>query len=191
VVRSLIPQYLAASAILMGPLFARKIRQVGHSGGIAGETGYHLALAGLLLVILANLASLLLSMNSSSGHVASSRLVVEIAAIALGLGAYLLGIFLLYRDIPFARAVTGWASRLLLAFLPLAIPVAFMLPFISSLWPISTLYGIPLLWVLPHELSLSIGVVWLALSVWVVTQDERSERFAAAVGKASEAPPLG
>jgi hypothetical protein len=190
VARSLIPQYLATCAILLGPLFAWKIRQAGRSGGFAGEAGYHLALAGLLLVILANLFGLMLMGNSPSDYLASSIRDVQMAAIILGLGVYLLGIFFLYRDIPFAPTASGWAARLLLPLLPLAIPVTFMLPFITWRWPVSKLYGIPLLWVLPHELSLSIGLVWLALSVWVVTQGAESARTTAALGKASEALPL-
>jgi hypothetical protein len=43
-----------------------------------------------------------------------------------------------------------------------------MLPFITWKWPVSSLYGIPLLWVLPQAVSLALGLVWLGLSTWVV-----------------------
>ena len=52
----------------------------------------------------------------------------------------------------------------------MGIPIALVLPFITWRWPVSNLYGIPLLWVLPHAVSLSLGLVWLGLSVWVVTR---------------------
>ena len=179
VARSLIPQYLAGGAILLGPLFAWKIRQAGLSGGRFGRLSYHLALDGLLLVILANLVGLMQVMESSSASSANSNRSVLMPAILLGLGFYLVGLFFLYRDIRSARSAAGWAKRLLLTILPLAIPVTFMLPFITWKWPVSDLYGIPLLWVLPHTLSLSIGLVWLALSVWVVTQAQAAGPTAA------------
>jgi hypothetical protein len=187
VARSLIPQYLAASAILMGLLFAWKIRQAGRSGGLAGRVGYHLALAGLLLIILANLAGLMWGMDTPSERIISSSLNALVVMIVLGLGVYLLGIFFLYRDTPFNWTALGWASRLLLASLPLAIPVTFMLPFITWKRPLSDLYGIPLLWVLPHTLSLSIGLVWLALSVWVVVYGAEAARPTTALGNLGSA----
>ena len=199
VARNLIPQYLVIGAILVGPLFAWKIRQAGRSAGRAGRVSYHLALAGLLLVILANLASLILGTEPSSGRLASSSRSALVTAIVLGLGVYLLSLsfnlFYLFRDIPHSRTVPGWASpgwpvRILLVLLPLAIPLTFMLPFITWKWPVHDLYGTPLLWELPHTQSLSIGVVWLALSVWVVTQGAEAARPTAAVGEASEAPLL-
>ncbi len=160
VARSLIPQYLATSAILLGPLFAWKFRQAGRSGGRGGIIAYHLALAGLLLVIMANLASLMLTMQVDSPSLASNSMA---PVIVLGLGAYLVGVIWLYRYEPFSRTASGWAERILLTLLPLGIPVAFMLPFITWRWPVSNLYGIPLLWVLPHAVSLSLGLVWLGL----------------------------
>lgn len=33
----------------------------------------------------------------------------------------------------------------------------------------SNLSGIPLLWVLPHAVSLTAGMPWLVLSAWVTT----------------------
>jgi hypothetical protein len=185
VARSLVPQYLAMSAILLGPLFARKIRQIGRSGGRAGEVGYHLALAGLLLVILANLAGV--ALLPPSGRISASIRTAQTIGILLGLGAYLVGLFLLYSDTPFGRTAPEWVWRLLLVLLPLAIPVTFVLPFITDKWPLSDLYGIPLLWRVPHSVSLSIGLVWLGLSVWVVTQGLEAPRSTLAVRGASDA----
>jgi hypothetical protein len=168
VVRSLIPQYLATSAILLGPLFAWRFRQAGLAGGRSGKIAYHLALAGLLLVIMANLGSLMLTMQADSpGSSASDPM---LPFLILGLGAYLVGVIWLYRYEPFPKTAAGWAESILLPFLPLGIPIMFIMPFITWKWPVSDLYGIPLLWVLPHAVSLSLGLVWLGLSVWVVTR---------------------
>jgi hypothetical protein len=170
VARSLIPQYLATSGILLGPLFAWRFRQVGRSGGWSGKVAYHLALAGLLLVIMANLASLMLTLQVDSPGIASSPGNSMAPTILLGMGIYLVGVIWLYGSEPFSRRASAWAERALLLLLPLAIPIAFMLTFITWKWPVSNLYGIPLLWVLPHEISLSLGLVWLVLSAWVIAR---------------------
>ncbi len=167
VARSLLPQYIATGAILLGPLFAWRFRQEGRSAGRGGVIAYHLALAGLLLVIMANLAGLSLQMMADRPGSAGSSMA---PLILLGLGLYLVGIVWLYRYRTFPRTASGWAEGILLPLLPLGIPIALMLPFITWRWPVSNLYGIPLLWVLPHTLSLSLGLAWLGLSAWVITR---------------------
>ncbi len=168
--RSLIPQYLATSAILLGLLFAWKLRQIGRSSGRIGWFGYHLALAGLLLVILANVANLMLTTDSSMTSLASSMRGILEVSIAVGLGGYLLGVVFTYREAWFRPGIGGWVERLLMLILPLAIPVAFALPFITWTTPVSSLYGIPLLWAVPHEVSLAVGVGWMGVAVWVIVK---------------------
>ena len=177
VARSLFPQYLATSAILLGPLYAWKFRQVGLAGGRAGRIAYHLALAGLLLIILANLAGLMLTLRISTASLARTAGSSIAPAIFLGMAVYLASAIWLYRSEPYSMTTSGWAERVLLLLLPLAIPLAFMLTFISWKWPVSSLYGIPLLWELPHAVSLSLGLVWLGLSAWVVTAKKDSAEY--------------
>jgi hypothetical protein len=167
VMRSFIPQYLATCAILLGPLFAWRFRQAGRSAGHGGKIAYHLGLAGLLVVIMANLAGLSLTMQINAPSQISNKMA---PLVVLGLGAYLAGVAWLYRYWTVPKTVSGWAEGIMLPLLPLGIPVALMLPFITWKWPVSNLYGIPLLWELPHAVSLSIGLVWLGLSVWVITR---------------------
>lgn len=165
--RSLIPQYVATGAILLGPLFAWRFRQEGRLGGQGGVIAYHLALSGLLLVIMANLAGLTRSLQARSAQQVGSSLG---PLVWLGLGIYLLGIAGLYRSWTFRRTAGAWVQAILLPLLPLGIPLALTLPFITWRWPVSKLYGIPQVWALPHGVSLSLGLVWLGLSVWVITQ---------------------
>jgi len=183
--RSLIPQYRGTSAIVLGPMFAWKFRQAGLSAGRAGKIAYHLALAGLLLVFMANLAGLSLTMEVDAPSLVSNSMA---PLIILGLGAYLVGVIWLYRYRTFPRTASGVAEGILLALLPLGIPIALMLPFITWKWPVSNLYGIPLLWVLPHAVSLSLGLVWLVVSAWVVARDGGFSTPATSTEKASEAP---
>jgi len=185
VLRSLIPQYLATGAILLGPLFAWKFRQVGQSVGRGGKIAYHLTLAGLLLVIMGNLAGLVRTLQVDSPSLASNALS---PLILLGLGIYLVGVLCLYRYGTMPRTASGWAEVILLPLLPLGIPIALMLPFITWKWPVSNLYGMPLLWVLPHAVSLSLGLVWLVVSAWVVARDGGFSTPATSTEKASEAP---
>jgi hypothetical protein len=172
VARSLVPQYLATSAVLLGPLFAWKIRQVGRAGGQSGKIAYHLALAGLLLVIMANLAGLLRTMQTSLPYNAGSASTSPELALMVGLVAYLLGVIWLYTYRQLPRTVSGWVALILLTLLPLAIPMVLLLTYLSWRWPVTSMYGNPLVWQLPHGVSLSLGVVWLVLSVWVITRGE-------------------
>jgi hypothetical protein len=168
VARSLIPQYLATCAILLGPLFAWRFRQAGRLAGRGGVIAYHLLLAGLLLVILANLAGLSLMMQADNPASKASNAMAP--WIWLGLALYLVGVVWLYWYRTFPRTASAWTEAVLLPLLPLGIPIALVLPFITWKWPVSNLYGIPLLWAFPHAASLSLGLAWLGLSVWVITR---------------------
>jgi hypothetical protein len=52
----------------------------------------------------------------------------------------------------------------------MALPLTFALPFITSTSPVSYVYGVALLWDLPQSLVLGAGLVWLALTAWLVTR---------------------
>jgi hypothetical protein len=174
VLRSLLPQYLAMAAILLGPLFAVKLRQLGHSGGKKSRVGYHLALGSLLWLILANLFNLAKELSNGFALFSAVSDSLVNAGMIVGMLVYLAGIALLYWDEESENVEPGWVQSILLALLPLAIPLLLALPFITNLRPVSNLYGIPLLWVLPHAASLALGLLWLGLSLWVVTQEPRA-----------------
>jgi hypothetical protein len=186
VARSLIPQYLATSAILLGPLFAWKFRQAGLASGRGGKIAYHLVLAGLLLVIMANLAGLMRTLQVDSPDSTASNALAPV--IQQGKGTYLVGVFWLYRLTSFSRTAAGVAEGILLPLLPLGIPVMLMLPFITWKWPVSNLYGIPLLWALPQAVSLGLGLVWLGLSTWVVRRGGEAQTSPNAGARQASAP---
>jgi hypothetical protein len=188
VLRSLIPQYLATSAILLGPLFAWMFRQEGLASGRVGKFSYHLVLAGLFLVIIANLAGLMVGLEYSSTTSMLFSKNVLVMEIILGLASYGFGIYLLYKDSRQFGDAYSFAERLLLIVLPLALPIALVLPFFSWRISISRLYGIPLLWKLPHDLAYTLGVIWLLLSVWLITRKREDPTLLASLVDSPEAP---
>lgn len=187
VLRSLIPQYLATSAILVGPFFAWIFRHDGMAQGKVARIGYHLASGGLLLIIIANLAGLMIGMDRTFRQSVFLTNRVLGSEIILGIIIYIIGLFMLYRGAQFASGVHAWFVRLLLVVLPLAIPIALILPLFSWTVSVSDLYGIPQLWRLPHDLVYLLGVVWLLLSAWLITRNFEYPISEAPSAKTSEA----
>ncbi len=171
VVKRFIPQYLAACSILFGPLFARMFRRAGRHSGVAGAIGYHLALLGVLVLIAANLLALMFGLGGYSDF-AVGRTYQRLGwLIYLGLGGYGVGLLLLYRAAKRYGLLPNVVDVVLMAMLPMAIPLTFVLPFIGSTQPVSPLYGVPMLWVIPEPLILVFGVIWLLLCAWLVNRE--------------------
>lgn len=170
VVKSFIPQFLVVCSITLGPLFAWMFRKIGRRSGTFGKIGYHLALLGLLLLIAINLLGLMIgttNMPSPIMDLTYTRLgwLVYSAFIV-----YVVGLIMFYVTAWLSGVLTDVLEIVLLGLLPMAIPLLFVLPFITWKWPVSRLYGIPTLWVIPDEVSLAAGIVWLLLSSWLVTR---------------------
>ncbi len=170
VVKSFIPQYLAACSILLGPLFARMFRETGRRSGTAGKIGYHLALLGLLLIIAVNLLGLMIGTTDAPGYAVGLTYTRLGWLIYSALVVYIAGLLLLYLAAWRSGVLPGVVEMVLLALLPMAIPLMFVLPFITWKWPVSRLYGVPALWVIPETMILAAGLIWLLLSSWLVTR---------------------
>jgi hypothetical protein len=170
VLRSFIPQYLVAGGIILGPQLAYMFHETGRRSGVSGKVGYHLALLGLLVIMAANLAGL---MRGTSGYPSGYKWLTYTALerwIYASLGAYILGLAMLYWGAWRSGALPDLVETVLLAILPVALPLTFALPFITSTSPVSYVYGVALLWDLPQSLVLGAGLVWLALTAWLVTR---------------------
>jgi hypothetical protein len=167
VVKSFIPQYLATCAILLGPLLAVKFRRLGRCSGTAGKIGYHLALLGLLLIFAANLVGLMQGTTADFSNGLLSEQTLKWALYA-ALGIYGAGLLLLFWAARQAETLPDALETGLMAALPMGIPLALAMPFISWAQPVSPLYGIPLLFVLPEALVLACGLIWLLLCVWFI-----------------------
>ncbi len=170
VVKSFLPQYLAICAILLGPLFGWMFRKTGRRSGLAGKIGYHLALLGLLLVIAVNLLGLMVGTNNMPGPVVNLTSSWLVWLVYIAILVYLLGLILFYLAAWRSGVLPDIPEIILLGILPMAIPLMFVLPFITWKWPVSQLYGIPALWLIPDGASFAAGLVWLLLSSWLVTR---------------------
>jgi hypothetical protein len=170
VLKSFLPQYLAISAILLGPFLAVKFREIGRLSGLTGNAGYHLALFGLLVIFAANLVAVMQGTNDAMDVQSTERILRWV--IYLALGGYCVGLLLLFWAAREAGALPGLVEMGLMIALPLAIPLVLTLPFISWKWPISPLYGIPLVFGLPTAIVFIGGLLWLLLCIWLVTREQ-------------------
>lgn len=180
VLKSFLSQYLAASSILVGPLFAKMLRNTGRSSGRAGKVGYHLALFGLLAMILANLVGLWISLGDYFGDARPVYAVLE-WVINIGMVGYVGGLLVLYFSARRSGALPEPAEVLLLTILPVAMPLTIMLPVLSATRPMTPLYGFPVVWALPQALVLGAGLAWLLLSAWLVTRRQGSPALSVAI----------
>ncbi len=146
-------------------------RRVGRSNGMGGKVGYHLALLALLVIITANLNGIWIRLGDYFGdprHVYTALGGI----INIGLVGYATGLIMLYWSAWRSGTLPDLVALILLPILPAAIPLMFVLPFLTSTWGVSQLYGIPLLWDLPQSLILGAGLAWLLLSAWLVTRGQ-------------------
>lgn len=172
VVKSFVPQYLVACSILLGLLFAWMFRKIGRRSGTFGKIGYHLALLGLLLLIAVNLLGLMVGTTNIPGSIMNltySRLEWLVYSALI---VYIVGLIIFYVTAWRYGVLKDFLKMFLLGLLPMAIPLIFVLPLITWKWPVSRLYGIPALWVIPDGFSLAAGLVWLMLSSWLVTRTQ-------------------
>jgi hypothetical protein len=137
---------------------------------MAGTFAYHLALVGLLLVLSINLMGLMIGTGSDAQGSADQLYASLGWLLNIALGGYAVGLLFLFWSAWRAGLRPDRVEMILLAILPLAIPITFALPFITWKWPVSEIYGIPALWVIPETIALAAGLAWLLLSAWLLTR---------------------
>ncbi len=178
VLKSFLPQYLAICSILLGPLLAVKFRETGRRSGLAGNIGYHLALFGLLVIFAANLVSVMEGTSNDLGSQLTDSILKWL--IYLALGGYCTGVLLLFWAAWKVGALPNPVEIGLMIALPLAIPLALTLPFIDWKWPVSPLYGVPVVFALPKAMVFSGGILWLLLCIWLITREQEAPTSPAA-----------
>jgi hypothetical protein len=180
VVKSFLPQYFAAFSILIGPLFATLFRRTGRSSGIAGNVGYHLALLALLAIITANLVGLGIRVGDFFGDPGPTFTALG-WVIRLALVGYAVSLVVLYLSAGRSGALPDAIGMVLLAILPMAMPLTMMSPFVFAPRPTTQLYGFPIVRALPGAVVLGAGPAWLLLSAWLVTRRQGTPTPPAAI----------
>lgn len=163
------PQLLVGSALVIGPLLFWGLREIGKRSGRTGMLGYRLALGGLALNLFGNMGYYW----QISTIIGPGKLWFNGVAY-LGLFLCLAGALWLGAAARRSKVPLGMASLILLALVPSALPLLWML-----LLPIWSGFRI-----VPAGLSVAlydlgdiyeyevyaIGLVWLMLGSWLVTR---------------------
>jgi hypothetical protein len=165
------PAFLSLSTLAIGPLLVRALLALGKRGGRVGKVGSGLAVAGLLLELAGNMgADWLISSDSLQAYWLRGFRAFSIVA-AAGVGAYALGVAILGLAAWRKRALPGVVPCVLLAMLPLLLPLVSMLPLLYGLrsvhvgWPL----GLHRLNAVPKGQVYAAGAAWLLLAGWLVT----------------------
>ena len=180
VVKSFLPQYFAAFSILVGPLFATLFREIGRSNGTGGKVGYHLALLALLAIITASLVGLGIRVGDFFGDPGSTFMALG-WVIRVALVGYAVSLGVLYLSARRCGALPDAIGMVLLAVLPMAMPLTMMSPFVFATRPLTQLYGFPAVLALPGAVVLGAGLAWLLLSAWLVTRRHETPTLPAAI----------
>ena len=121
------PQLLASSTLVIGPLLARALRELGKRSGRMGILGYRLALLGVLLNLAGNLGSFWLSTNDFLRPYRQTGDQMFTVMICLGLLIYLSGWSLLGVASPRNGTLRGKVASVLMVLIPLGLPLVVML----------------------------------------------------------------
>jgi hypothetical protein len=176
VFKSFLPQYLLVGAILLGPLLARNIREIGLRSGRTGAFSYRLALLGMLVLIGVHLVGLLAITTDRLRTTRPEYFQILDALVLAGLGLYVLGVLWLYRAAASHQAMPDRISAVMLAVLLPLLPFVFALPFFTYTRTPSRVLGVPFLYGLPDGLVFGIGLAWLLACVWLVFHMGEPER---------------
>lgn len=173
VVKVFIPYYLATNVAIMGPLLARRFREIGLLSGIAGKVLYRLVLLALLGILVTHLYALYIGTSQNLFQLRLQVYPLINWAIYISLALYVVGIFLLFRAAQQNDVLPPAIDLLLLAVLPLFLPLSMDLPLIfGSTRPVIYIYAVPQIFALPQAAVMLAGLIWLGLTVWLITRDE-------------------
>jgi hypothetical protein len=182
--RSFLPQWVAVSTLVLGPLLARQIREIGYRLQPAGLWMYRLVLAGLLLLIAISVAVSMIYTTDSLRLIIGDGQVISVLA-WIGLGITIIGFTLFSLKAIREKAVrSGWIL-LLLGLCSLYVPFALLvmplagfslsLPlFWYAIW--SGLHGISPIQQFPELWLVALGVLWVIVASWLVIYLEASNR---------------
>jgi hypothetical protein len=178
---------LSLSALLVAPLLVWAIRQVGLQSGKRGMMGYYIALAGLFIELTGYLGFLWWFASEDltyyfyvSGSFSLVSGVLIRCLTYLGMLVYLAGMALLAVAASQRGALPGRFDFILLALLPLALPLMGTAPllFNFSTNPPTMPYEIGGLRSMPLALVYALGALWILAGCWLAAR----RRWAAPTG---------
>jgi hypothetical protein len=177
VLRSFLPQWVAVSTLVLGPLLARFIREIGYRIQPAGLWMYRLVLSGLLLLIVCNVtASMIYTTDDLRISLHGKELVLNTMT-WIGLAVFVIGFILFSRKALHDKAIKSPWILLLLGlcscFVPFALLMGLLAGFRLSLpffwypaW--SMLRGVSPIQQFPEFWPVALGVLWVVAASWLV-----------------------
>jgi hypothetical protein len=169
VLRTFLPHWVGISTLVIGPLLARRYRELGYRLQPAGLILYRLVLAGLLLILVANLANTLVYTTDDLRYQLQNEDQVLNSIAWVGLAVFLLGMLFLSRKVIQEKVPGGiqrlWLLGIFSVLLPygmtLGLPHRLIYPalslsddFSSFLYRASPISQFPELW------EVSFGFLW-------------------------------
>jgi len=162
---TVVPLVLASAILILEPLFVRRLGVWGRRSGRIGRVRFRLSLAGLMLLLAADLTAAWLT---PSGFAVIRLVRGYDAAKALWFtGPAVLGGLLSLAGVVILAAVAGCDDRwrgevvpLLLVFVVTVVPIAAALSLASGFWDVRTV----------PRWGYVVGLPWLAAGIWLVTR---------------------
>jgi hypothetical protein len=178
VLRTFLPHWVGISTLVIGPLLARQLRELGYRLQPAGLRLYRLVLLGLLFILIANVAGTFIYTTDSLRFQLQNEDQVLNWFAWVGLAAFLSGMVLLSRIVLHEKAAGGLKRLWLLGFFSLLVPfgMAYGLPhgmfypswslsndFFSILSTNSPVSQFPEMWLAVFSLLWAVAAAWLAV----------------------------
>jgi hypothetical protein len=174
VLKSFLPQFLAVSTIVLGPFLAVSFRSIGRHSGLTGRISYHLALFGLLLILVSIFANYLPMSDSRMRNFLSSTNLWLNELFLIGLFCYLVAVMILGYAFLRQQPEQGVLEFSLLSLLTLFLPAVLMLPVVQqfSLY-FDALDTFRFVYSLPLVILEILGISWMLLAGWLITHQDQ------------------
>jgi hypothetical protein len=177
VLRSFLPQWVAISTLVLGPLLARNIREIGFRIQPAGLWMYRLALSGLLLLIFCNVIASMIYTTDDLRRSLQGKEVFLNTITWIGLAIFITGFSLLSRKALHDKVLKSPWILLLLGLSSLYVPFALLLVLLAGFtltlpffwypaW--SMLQGVSPIQQFPEFWPAALGVFWVIAASWLV-----------------------
>lgn len=170
VLKNFMPQFLAVSTLVIGPLLAVSFRGIGLHSGLAGQISYRFVLLGMLFILASVLANYFLISDSRVFDLRQTGNFWLNLTFIFGLLCYLIGVLILAQAFLRQQPIRGWLEYSLLALLTLFLPVVLMMPLMRMFnLNFDALAAFGWIYSLPLTLIALLGFFWLLLAGWLVT----------------------